>query len=311
MNSDAVATFYSGIEQLTKKNLLERVKIGLNSWIKNQPKDPDRVALDLEKLPEAIDKYWNDPEHGFPHTLKLGKRLDSIFPSCPNVIRSAKIMNMLPIDIEANLSWSAILHDLGYFFGYSFADHQKFSAELAKYAFFREVPEFTLAALVSSISHHDYFSPLVNKTSLPTVFMDNPLAEIFRLADKTTGTAAEEVSRYYLTGKLYNRVYYDPTIPLERRLDLNSCLKDVDQISVFLYIFSMTPLDFLYTETSRLYHEWETSNSVRNRGKRGAYLAIKKLTLDTEKLGQPAWQEIKEIYREFFKTYNIPRSFMI
>lgn len=308
MAKQVVPGFFDGLDELTKEGLEARVRLGLERLANNSlMPESKRAKEDLKILTEAIDKYWLDQEHGYFHSNKVASRIEYLLEYCPNLNRDLRLCNLTPVEVNCVLAWACIFHDLGYFFGYNFVDHQSFGGLLFRYCFIVEVcDDDLLEYMETSISCHDYFCPLVNRTAMPDVFMENSMAEIFRLADKTTGTPAQEIERYYLTGKTYGRRYFNPDIPLARRFDLNCELSDIDQITAFLYHFAITPTDFFYVETAWLYASWQDSNTKRNKGKRGSYLAIKRLTLDVEHLGIDTWKEIEVIYRKFFDNYRIP-----
>lgn len=285
---------------------MHRVVVGLEKWLLEKPGESEQTMSNIGRLPSAIHAYWTNQDHGFMHTQKVVSRISAFLEFCPNMLRSAQLLNFLPAEIWANLCWSSTFHDLGYFFDYSFTEHQEWGAKLAKYCFEGEIPDLQLACLINTIAEHDYFSQIVNRKPLPDIFLDNPLAEIFRLADKTTGTPAQEIERYYLTGKRYNRPFFNPDIKLDRRLDLNGQMLDIDIISIFMYLFALSPQDFFYAETSRLYSQWEIGGDIHNQGKKFAFLEIKKLARQKEGLSIAEWKQIEKIYDCFFAHYSLP-----
>lgn len=229
-------------------------------------------------------------DHGFPHNLNVFNRALECLEKCPNLSRLMQSRDNRE-KTTYELAWASTLHDFYRFLGADFASHQRLGAELAKRLFKKRHP-IEADNIFSMLVCHDYLCPLVNgQLPLPSVFLGNPLPEIFRLADKTSVSPAEEIHRYYLTGKRLNAVFYNPQITFDQRIDFKWSLKQNEHLAFFLVFFAIQPTDFFFTETSELYRQWA-------QGKQEAAYKIIELG-SQEGLGRDDLLAIKEIISRF------------
>ena len=298
-----LARFYIDPGDLTEQNLAGRLLIGFESW--SAPDDYKNQFIN--KLPSIINEYWWSWHHGLDHSLRVISRLHELAEQSPKIM--AFYWNNLPAKTDKQkeqkiaglLHWAAILHDLGRFFGFSLEDHQQFGAILARSCFDTDLDlEVGLMAqrLYNLIACHDYLTPQISGYGLPQVFYDEPLAELFRLADKTLLTPAEEMKRYYETGKWLKTPFYKPELTDDARFDFSTEEKDRDALCYAMILFAIQPQDFLYQETATAYAEWA----------KGKYYAFRELIRQAreENLSAEDILKIHGIMERFFAKFNLP-----
>lgn len=205
----------------------------------------DRIAV-------AIAQYWATLDHGFAHSLKVWDRCQQLMEQCPEMWRFI-ITNITDYKTAVKtLMWSSVFHDFSRFIpGVAFEDHEGLSAQLALDVLKPGIGPFVYEA----VAYHDYFCPLVDGRRMPFQLMD-PLAEIFRLADKTSISPAEEVKRCYDTGKRLDTPFFDQSITIESRFPLRTA-DQVDELSFLLTIWLLQPEHFFFRETACSYADWQ------------------------------------------------------
>lgn len=249
------------------------------------------------KIKKAVSDYFADYEHGVKHSQGVWSRCRQIIANAPNVWRLA--LSKLPeADNWEILFWSSVMHDFSRFLEIDFAYHEKTSADLSSQIFAGRGREFA-GILWRVIAWHDYFCPLANGRPLPVEIM-HPLAEIFRLADKTSVSPEQEVMRYYETGKKTGTPFFNPDLPDSARYDFVHNQKQRDQLTWLLLIFTMQPTDFIYKETSWLYQRWL-------RGKATAMAKVRELAAKEKDInGQPIDQEkVTQIILNLYKPHEL------
>jgi hypothetical protein len=151
--------------------------------------------------------------------------------------------------------WAAVFHDLMRFFGCGTDNHEGPAAELARSAFFG-VNSHVATALFEMIIHHDYLCPTVDGEPIPEVLLDSPLAEIIRLADKTSNPPVVEVDRWLNYAQGLGLVFFNPDLSDASRFDLRHRSEQRDQITFLLAFFALQPSNFYATEAAEIYRQW-------------------------------------------------------
>lgn len=278
------AEFLIKIEDITMAGFMAL----LIKAIENKDYTKAEKDTEIENFYSALVEFETNTDHGLAHSHLVFDRSLEVIDGCPNIARIMSFSGLENQQITALLSWASLLHDFGRFLGYDLIEHQKFGAELAKQIFAGQA-EVTL--LMEMLANHDYICPLVDGQALPLPLLFNPLAEIFRLADKTSLAPAEEIERYYLTGKRLGGVFYNPALTLDQRADFSFSLQQKEFLSYFLVLFAIQPTDFFLSETAELYRRWAE-------GKKDAVHKINLLAL-AEKLTPDQFVEIEKIIDDF------------
>ncbi|MFA5047962.1 MAG: hypothetical protein WC516_02900 [Patescibacteria group bacterium] len=291
---NAATLFTVGISDLYPAILVDYL-VAIARQIPNMPQD-------REAIERGIDKYWNDQDHGHPHAVQVYTRALEIMRqsplllSCIHSCRTGCAQGIGPIELEQIMVWSSQLHDLGRSaFGISVKDHELFGAEVATTLFNGVLlGSDALVQLRLALLRHDYMCLRVDGEGLPSIFMSSPIAEIFRLADKTSCPVEGEIRRYYATGKKCGTPFFNPKIPDEVRFSFGGDRKDWDEIMWIMFILSMSPEDFFFGETRDLYREWA-------RQKSGAIQIILSIAQHQEKLDSMQLGVIGVMLQDFRK----------
>lgn len=303
MPKNPLAGFHTRIKDLTQASLMNRLLDGLESFAAAKEYREQFINV----LPSVIENYWTGNHHGLPHSNDVLNRLGELVLEAPMMMDFylKNISGVSLIDkeqkIEAALKWAAIGHDLGRLFGFSFEEHEEFGAVLIRSCFEGDNnPEVAELAplLYNLIVCHDYLTPEISGYGLPQVFFDEPLAELFRLADKTSRSPAAEMRRYYDTGKCWDTPFYDPGLTDEIRFDYRANEDRRDMICYALILFAIQPSHFLYQETATAYEKWA----------RGKAYALKELIRQArqENLSAQEILDIHGIIERFHERFNIP-----
>lgn len=242
-----------------------------------------------DRAAEITKAYFSSSDHGFDHAITVAIRWERIIILAPTVWQLAKMQAEEEEKARKILVLASIFHDMARFCGAHFYTHEREGADLVKRIFVGSDLEKTLYEI---IVHHDYFCSVVNGCPMPTESY-SPLAEIFRLADKTSLSPADEIRRYHQTGQrtIPDMPVYDPGIsdinrfgvfysdkisPAMSVFNLSSSETDrKDGLSWFLILFALQPKNFVYTEISRVYSQWA-------KGKKNAVDVIKELCQSKE-----------------------------
>jgi len=218
------------------------------------------VLLNSESRKEIVGDFFANFDHGLSHSQAVWNR-------CQEIISQSSLLWKVAVE-QANrvgrdgnqarqaLLLASIFHDLGRFLGFSFSTHEIIGAKLAAAI----NPDDTGFAnvLYNLIIHHDYVCPIINGYDFPFEAV-SPLAEIFRLADKTSNSPSEEIRRYYEVGRRLapDKPLFKPDIPAEVRFDFtNSSPAGKDMLTWFLLLFALQSTDFLYGDTRDAYAYW-------------------------------------------------------
>ena len=206
-------------------------------------------------------------DHGLPHSQKVWARAQEIIKVCPNLWAEAKkeiehlcwesglasgVINEEESALEI-LLWASVFHDLSRFLGADFEEHEAASAKLTLN--FNLVPTCLEHLLFNAISHHDYLGLAIEGFLIPEAARSS-LSEIFRLADKTSLSPAEELERYYQAGLRYQTPFFNPEITDAERLDFPHNAAKRDMLAWFLMLFFIQPRDFFFSETAEAYRHW-------------------------------------------------------
>jgi len=228
------------IERITKKELF--------TILQTTPK------FSVEEMAEAIENFYHDDEHGYNHSLAVYDRDLKISVACPILTKSTFF---LPKERDRLRVWASMLHDFSRSLNAGLNDHEEKSAYLAKIMF-----PWTGDNLTAIIRHHDYFCQSVDHQPFPKELQTSPLAEIFRLADKTSIDPAQEVKRYYQTGERYQTPFYKPELSWDDRFSFSVAPQDKDQLCYLLLIFALQPHHFIHEELRNIYREWQKNKQV-------------------------------------------------
>ncbi len=215
----------------------------------------------------AIDRFFNDHTHGVLHSNYVFERCLDLMAACPNLCKSllqegtgdGRVDRVTTEDLILLSFVGSLFHDFGRSCDRHFSDHERFGANLArvillsqgKHPWKSEMVEFMLV-------QHDYmgFVACVDQ-GIMAISRQYPLAELFRLADKTSFPPAAEVERYWQTARQYNMPLFDRTIPDEVRFDLvRNTDKRTDSLTWMLLLFAQQPSDFLFRETAAAFDRW-------------------------------------------------------
>jgi len=294
------AGFFTPIEELTEHELLYRLLISLQ----NLPGSTELNEEEIIKLPSEVYEYWRNSDHGLAHSKQVLARALIILRSCPNLLRLCYMRCLDPIEITALITWASILHDFARFTQYkTLPIHQLVGSELARHAFIEEVEDHVSKNLAEMIIRHDYCCEFVDREQLPTLFIKNPLAEMFRLADKTSLSPVDEITRYNNTGKRLGKAkFFDPDFPMESRLQFNGRYEGWDYLNHFLLFFAIQPKDWFFGETRDLYREWQEKCEG---GKSKACAKILEFAA-AEGLDGDQIYSLVNVLDSFFKKFNLP-----
>ncbi len=256
--------------------------------------------LQSHDLDEVATRFDENDDHGKRHSYDVYSRALKLLHTDEAFLRYCQENSGLNIfECEEVLRWSSILHDLTRFLGYGNISHQTGGAKLAL-AMLNFLPAKMLTQICYCLREHDYFNPLINGKPMPES-LKHPLADIFRLADKTSISPEEEISRWWKTGERHKTPFYNPTITEAERFHLENLREArVDQVSHYLVFFALQSGDFHHAFCQEEYASWA-------RGKMKALdrlVEIAKKQFDS--LGQPIKsQEIKEIVLKFAKQNRL------
>lgn len=207
-----------------------------------------------ENWEQAVEKHFANADHGQAHGRNVALRALYYLAKSPNM-SDCHDRHFGGGALQNNIVTAAsIFHDFGRSMGFSTADHEEPSAWIAFHAY-DGLPVIVREQIFNCIRRHDYFCPIVDGTPMPDVF-DNPLAEIVRLADKTSVAPDLEVRRWWDCGKEYGTNFFDRSISDDVRFDLQHNYPKRDQLTYLLMIFALQPRDFLYAEAAEHYRCW-------------------------------------------------------
>lgn len=233
------------------------------------------AGLDSER--SIAEAFFDNEDHGIIHSQAVWNRCLEIINESPLLWQLAKTQSFHDSKYARRvLILASIFHDISRFWGSQFSDHEEASAKMVRNIFSHTGIE---QVVYDCIIHHDYFNELANGCRMPASVMQ-PMAEIFRLADKTSISPSDELIRYFKTGRrlLPDMPIFDPNITDEIRFNLSDNTSErTDELSWFLFLFSLQSTDFVYGDTRDMYAYW-------SRGKKEALETIKDLCLQEEYL---------------------------
>lgn len=272
------------VEQLTKDLLISTLTAN-KEFLKEHG---------VEEIIRLTALYFENSDHGFEHSKQVWQRCQEIIKRSVDLWRLAQntVSPNYKLDCRKVLMWAAVFHDFSRFYKVSPRQHEAESAKLA-FQIFNGSP---LAKILNdAICRHDYFCELIDGEPLPFILM-NPLAEIFRLADKTSISPQEEIARYYQTGKQYGTPFLKPKLTYEVRFNLTHNQNERDMITWFLLIFALQASDFVFRETAAIYNEWA-------KGKPNALDKIIELAKQEQAPVEP--EKIRQIILCFCAQYHL------
>jgi len=280
---DVISLF--SLEQLTRKQLA----ILLTSKFTN-PYEIDAI----------VDRFFTSKDHGFKHSVQVWKRCKKIKDVSPTIWNEAQL-GLSCADSLKVLLLASLFHDIARFWT-DFKNHEQASADFVFNLlgpFNQKIASYTRDAIV----RHDYFCFLADGTDFPDN-LRQPLSEIFRLADKTSLSPADEIIRYHQTAqRLHSGMpIFDPMISDDIRFDLaNNLSRRTDELTWFLMIFALQSTDFIFGDTRDAYAAWAG-------GKTDALNQIVVLCLHNEyvKGRCPVDQsEVVQVIRRFCKQHDL------
>jgi hypothetical protein len=220
----------------------------------------------------AVEDFFKNKDHGFPHSVLVRERCCQLWSSCHNIRQCFletqseqwhKANNSDQL-VNALFSIEALCHDYGRFCGCHFSGHEHFGAVLATLVCGMMGLYQEGGQVWAALEFHDYMGRIASgeHSSLFTI-ASFPLAELFRLADKTSVTPAEEVERYWQTARRYKMPLFDPTITDEVRFDLaRNANQRTDSLTWMLLLFAQQPSDFLFRETAAAFDRWRDKKAL-------------------------------------------------
>ncbi|MFA5124651.1 MAG: HD domain-containing protein [Patescibacteria group bacterium] len=302
-----LARFYIDWNDFNEHNLMHRILIGLENIT-----TIEKYKLQfIDILPTTVNGFWHNNHHGIKHSLLVYNRALELLKQFPLLKRHCLHMTFDETPeggeekIKALLTWAAALHDFGRCLGFSFEEHQEFGANLARCCFMDDEDEevaMMSQRLYNLIANHDYLKPKIDGVKFPEIFFIEPLAEIFRLADTTSIAPAEEMHRYYQSGRQYKTVFYDPDITDDVRFDFSRHNGKRDMVCYAFNLFLLQPQDFFYRETAEAYAQWA-------KGKFDAFQELIRQARDEENLSAGQILEIHGIIKRGHEHLGIPFYF--
>lgn len=244
--------------------------------------------------------YMQNDDHGFSHSQAVWNRCKQITDQS-SLLWQMAVMQAGGKEIYAKkvLILASIFHDMGRFLGAKFDTHELVGADLARNIIAGSPLE---ASLFYAIVNHDYICQLVNGYDMPKSIM-LPLSEIFRLADKTSIPADQEIRRYHQTGRRVapDMPLFNPAISDDVRFNLRQDIIKGDELTWFLIMFALQSTDFIYGDTRDSYAYWA-------RDKARALETVGDLCLEEEYLDGKTPvdpNEAKEVIKRFCRKYNL------
>jgi len=296
------------IGEITPELLSGRLQYAFDNWLAGEL--PLLTgAITLEKAAQfqayretAVGEFYANEDNGYAHSLAVYNRLKEIAKQSPKmmqlVIGPHRYVNepderVFLQRVERVFTWAAMLHDLMRFFGFGTPDHEIPAVKLARAAFGQEVelPDWLANAMI----RHDYFCPIADGEEVPMLFLESSLAEMFRLADKTSLPPADEVDRWRKYGRRYGTKFYNRDLPDDVRFDLPHNYEQRDQVTYLLMLFAVQPSDFYAHEAAEIYRRWAL-------GKAEALRRIMAIARE-ERVSERA---VMDIIQRFHRHYGLP-----
>lgn len=293
-------TLITPITEITPEVLIGLLRFVFNAW-QDGELPPFTSAITAERVVQfqanaevAVGEFYANDDLGYAHSCAVYNRLKEIAEQSPRMIRLMTDQEKLS-DRQAGclFTWAAMFHDLMRFFGFGTPDHEVPAAKLARAAFSGEPDLCDL--LAKAVICHEYLCPIADGKELPILFQKSPLAEMFRLADKTSLSPAEEIDRWYRYGRRYGQKFFNPNLSDEVRFDLLHNYEQCDQLSILLVFFAVQPSDFYAYEVAEIYRQWA-------RGKTDALRRIMAIARK-EKTSERA---VVGVVRRFYDHYQLP-----
>ncbi len=210
---------------------------------------------------DPIELFMKNEDHGFSHSLAVFLRASEIaaLTGCP--------VNMFVI---ATLSF---LHDFARFFVPDPSEkqaqsieketqrlHPQYGQELVwqlDFSNFGSISEAIKDQIAKGIGLHDIFHRRFLE-KYPQLLLDCNQISIFRLADKTFLTPADEARRGIETGKRRGTPFFLPDLSLKERLEANlEKTYALDELTFLLIVLGISPEDFFVEPLMEIYRRWE------------------------------------------------------
>ncbi len=288
------------IGEITPELLAGRLRFAFNDWLSGGT-PPFISAITAERVVQfqanaevAVGEFYANDDLGYAHSCAVYNRLKEIAEQSPRMIRLMTDQEKLS-DRQAGclFTWAAMFHDLMRFFGFGTPDHEVPAAKLARAAFSGELD--LCDSLAKAVICHEYLCPIADGKELPILFQKSPLAEMFRLADKTSLSPADEVDRWWKRGKRYGTKFYDLYLPDSIRFNLPHNYELRDQLTYLLMLFAVQPSDFYAHEAAEIYRQWAL-------GKAEALCRVTVIARE-EKISERA---VMEAVVRFHRHYRLP-----
>ena len=287
------------IEEITQQFLLECLNYGFCRYSEYRREDSERFRA---MAASSVEQYFGNEDHGFVHSRAVYGRCQELAGLSPQMVSFAKAQNTIgDRQIDDFFRAAAIYHDLMRFFGYGTVDHELPGAELAQ-AVFSNDDQLVLFELKHALPRHDYFCKIVEGEVLPLCFKKNPLAELFRLGDKTSSSPAAELDRWWKCGQRYNTVFFDETMSDGVRFDFVHNHRQRDQITYFLLLLALQPSDFYAGEAQQAYARWSQGGSACIRG----IIELAQRYLTSEQIA--GVNGVIERFYQYFDLVSLPNS---
>lgn len=281
------------IREICPELLSGRLLFALDNWLTGEI-PATRVEQFRLRTPEAVDEYFANGDHGYWHSCAVYERTQEIMAGSPQMVRlMIKQESLSAEQIGWVMVWASMFHDLMRFFGYGTPDHEAPAAELARSAFWKDAAIGD--ALVKAVIFHDYLSPIIDGKEAPLVLLESPLADIFRLADKTSVSPEEEINRWWLCGQRYQTKFFDEELTDPIRFNLPENHNQRDQVTFFLMLFALQAQDFYSGEARQFYQEWSD-------GKIMAYRRI--LSIARSLPIRVSERKIAGVFKRFFWSHS-------
>jgi len=208
-----------------------------------------------QKRHGIVTRYFSHTHYGYNHGLAVSKRaLELVFYS-PGIKEFCQdVYHFTDAQMQSLLTWAAVFHDMGKFAGHP-RHHEEPGSNIISFAFQQLGPEVS-KALQQMVEHHDFFCAIVDGCSMPPILRTFPLAEVLRLADRTSITPEEEVNRWWLYGRKAGTPLLDGSLPNEVRFTFDRKKARVDQLTFFLMLFAIQRRDFFFTDNAESFSQW-------------------------------------------------------
>ena len=217
--------------------------------------DLQRTIATEQKRHGIVTRYFSHTHYGYNHGLAVSKRaLKSLFYS-PGIKEACQdVYHFTDAQMQSLLTWASIFHDMGKFAGHP-RHHEQPGSNIVSFAF-QQMGKDLSKALQQMVEHHDFFCAMVDGCPMPPILRTFPLAEVLRLADRTSITPEEEINRWWLYGRKAGTPLLDLSLKDEVRFTFDRKKARVDQVTFFLMLFAIQRRDFFFEENGESFAQW-------------------------------------------------------